>query len=142
MKKTRLSVFTTAMLAVSLTLLATGCKQQGAVSQQTNTAAADSKIAKIVFVGKKNACPCTRKKIKASWTALQKALSKPTKLVVERLQIDTDGAKVKPYKKQKAMIALPAIYFVDSETNVLQLLQGKVTKQKIAAVLASKGTAR
>ena len=142
MTKTFFSAVAAAGLAVSLSALATGCKQEVPASQQATaasepveTAATESKIAKVVFVGKQNACDCTRKRVDVGWAALQKALGTPAKLPVERLQIDTDGAKVEPYRKQKAMMALPAIYFVDGEAKVLELLQGEVTDTQIAAAL-------
>ena len=142
MKKTLLSAIAAAGLVVSLSALATGCKQQVAAAQQATTAsepvkaaAPQRKIAKVVFVGKQNACDCTRKRVDAGWAALQKALGTPAKVPVERLQIDVDGAKVEPYRKQKAMMALPAIYFVDGEAKVLELIQGEVTDKQITAAL-------
>ena len=126
----------------------TSCKQEAAASEnptvKKNTAPVSTPqktqetkkaVAKIVFVGKQNACDCTRKRVEDSWAALQKALGTPAKLPVERLQIDTDEAQVEPYRQQKAMMALPAIYFVDDKTTVLELLQGEVTDAQIAAVL-------
>lgn len=136
-------------LVVSLSALATGCKQEVAASRQgaaasrqaasasepVSTAATGSTIARVVFVGKQNACDCTRRRVEASWAALQQALGTPAKLPVERLQIDVDGAKVAPYTKQNAVMALPAIYFVDGEARVVKLLQGEVTDTQIAAAL-------
>ena len=148
MRKTLLTAIAVTGLAVSLSALATACKQEVAASQHATTAsepvkaaASESKIAKVVFVGKKNACDCTRKRVDDSWAALQKALGTPAKVPVERLQIDVDGAKVEPYKQQKAMVALPAIYFVDGKATVLELLQGEVTEQQIVAALKSKRSA-
>ena len=142
MRKTLLTAIAVTGLAVSLSALATACKQEVAASQQATTASApakavatESKIAKVVFVGKKNACDCTRKRVDDSWASLQKALSTPAKLPVERLQIDVDGAKVEPYRQQKAMMTLPAIYFVAGEAKVLELLQGEVTDEQISAAL-------
>ena len=54
---------------------------------------------------------------------------------MERLQIDADGAKVEPYRKQKAVMVLPAIHFVDRKATVLGLLQGEVTEAQIIAAL-------
>jgi hypothetical protein len=51
------------------------------------------------------------------------------------LQIDTEGFKAEPYRKQKPMMALPAIYFVDGKDAVLELLQGEVTEAQVTAVL-------
>lgn len=145
MRKTLLTTIAAAGLVVSLSVLATGCKQEVAASQQAPTtsepvkaAATESKIAKVVFVGKQNACDCTRKRVDAGWAALQKALGTPAKLRVERLQIDIDGAKVEPYRKQKAMMTLPAIYFVDGKATVLELLQGEVTAEQLQAAIASR----
>jgi len=142
MRKTLLTAIAVAGLAVSLAALATACKQEVAASQQAMTASApakaaatESKIAKVVFVGKQNACDCTRKRVDAGWASLQKALGTPAKVPVERLQIDVDGAKVDPYRKQKAMMALPAIYFVDGKATVLELLQGEVTAEQVQKVL-------
>jgi len=126
----------------------TGCKQEAAASENPtvnkNTAPVSTSqktqktkkaVVKIVFVGKQNACDCTRKRIEDSWSALQKALGTPAKLPVERLQIDTDGAQVEPYRQQKAIMALPALYFVDDKATVLELLQGEVTEDQILAVI-------
>jgi len=139
---TLLSTIAAAGLAVSLSSLATGCKQEVAASQQATTAsepvkaeAAESTIVKAVFVGRQNACDCTRRSVEAGWAALQRALGTPAKLPVERLDIDTERVKLEPYRKQEAMMALPAIYFVDEKATVLELLQGEVTDAQITAVL-------
>jgi len=127
----------------------TSCKQEAAASENPTvkkstapvstpqkTQKTKKAVAEIVFVGKQNACDCTRKRIEDSWTALQKALGTPAKLPVERLQIDTDEAQVEPYRQQKAMMALPAIYFVDDKATVLELLQGEVTAEQVDDLLA------
>ena len=147
MSKRLFSVIAVAGLMVSLSVLA-GCKQEVPPSQQAATVtapvkatAAADEVAKVVFVGKQNACDCTRKRVEASWAALQEALGTPTRVPVGRLRVDTEGSKVEPYRKQRPMVALPAIYFVDGENVVLELLQGEVTKQQIVAALKSKRSA-
>ena len=140
-------------LTLCLPLAAVGCDRSQAasgVNSTVTTSAAEavsanqnaSKVTKIVFVGKQNACDCTRKTVDAGWAALQKALGTPAKLPVEKLQIDTEGAKVEPYRKQKAIMALPAIYFLDGKDVVLDLLQGEVTAEQIVGVLGTTVTAR
>jgi len=101
-------------------------------ADQVSTAA---KVIKIVFVGKENACECTRKRVDAAWAELQKALGTPAKLPVELVQIDTERSKVEPYMQQKPIMALPAIYFLDGKNVVVELLQGEVTEAQITAVL-------
>ena len=134
------SIFSTAGLLAAM--LAAGCAQEVAASEQppkstapTETAAAAAKVSKIVFVGKQKACDCTRERVQATWVALQKALGTPAKLPVERLQIDTEGSKVEPYRKQRPMMALPAIYFVDAKGKVLNQLQGEVAEEQIRAAI-------
>jgi hypothetical protein len=134
------------LLALALTGLsaATACKSQqpssatavsAAVAAPAAQAPAKAQPGRIVFVGKEHACDCTRKSVEAGWAALQKALGTPAKLPVERLQVDTQGDKVEPYRRQKPMMALPAIYFVDGKDTVLELLQGEVSEAEIAAAL-------
>jgi uncharacterized protein (DUF1501 family) len=128
-------------IALCLGLAATsGERAQAAeiVPMQQN----DARLVRIVFVGKERACNCTRKTIDASWAALQKALGTPRKLPVERLQIDTQGDKVEPYRRQKPILALPAIYFIDGNDTVVELLQGEVTAQQVIGVLRAKRSSR
>lgn len=106
-----------------------------AVAAPAAQAPAKAKTARIIFVGKERACDCTKKSIDAGWEALQKALGTATKLPVERLQVDTQEDRVLPYRQQKPMMALPALYFVDAKDTVLEVLQGEVTEVEIAAVL-------
>ena len=121
-----------------MSLAVTGCEANSASASDAGSASASivsTTVAKIVFVGKEHACDCTRKTVDSGWAALQKALGTPARLPVERLQIDTDGWKVEPYRKQKAMMALPAIYFLDGKGAVVDLLQGEVSAAQIVASL-------
>ncbi len=97
---------------------------------------ASAKITRVVFVGKEQPCECTRKRLDAGWAALEEAVGKPPKVPVEQLKVDTQPEKVEPYQKQKPTVTLPALYFVDAKDSVVELLQGEVTREQIAAVLA------
>jgi len=131
------------LLGLALSFATAGCDsplnaapgQASAAQAQAAATRAARKVTKIVFVGKENACNCTRKTVDAGWAALQKALGTPAKLPVERLQIDTQGDKVAPYRQQKPMMVLPAIYFVDDNNVVLELLQGRVTEAQVTDTL-------
>lgn len=137
---------TSLLIGFVLLSAATGCNNPSSAAAaqtsatqtaQTVETAAATKVARVVFVGKENACDCTRKRVEAGWAALQKALGTPAKLPVERLQIDTQGDKVAPYRQQKPMMALPAIYFVDATNTVVGLLQGEVTAEQITAAITT-----
>ena len=108
------------------------------VAQAAAVSPAAAKVARIVFVGKEHPCDCTRKALDAGWAALQNALGTPSKVPVEKLQVDTDGSKVDPYRNQKPIMALPAIYFLDGKGTVVELLQGEVTTDQIAGVLQAR----
>jgi hypothetical protein len=130
-----------AWLPLCLLLATFGCDRARASSDadRTGTVSAKqtaAKVVRIVFVGKEHPCDCTRKTIDAGWAALEQALGSPPKLPVERIQIDTQPDKVEPYRSQKPVMALPGIYFVDGKNTVLELLQGNVTIDEIARVLA------
>ncbi len=94
-----------------------------------------AKVVKIVFVGKEHACDCTRKKVDSALAALKQVLGEPPRIPVEMLKVDTDEAKVEPYRKQQPMVAIPAIYFVDGKDTVLQMLQGEVNAEQISQAL-------
>jgi hypothetical protein len=131
-----------ALSCLAIAILATsGCHRSQAqpVAAASSAPAPAKKLAKIVFVGKEHACDCTRKSVDAGWSALQKALGTPAKIPIERMQVDTEAAKVEPYRSQKAIMALPAIYFVGAQDAVLDMLQGEVTEAQIQPILATLG---
>lgn len=92
-------------------------------------------IARIVFVGKKHACACTRKAIDASSKALEARLGKAPAIPVERVEIDTDPEGVRKYHQMQPMMALPALYFLDGRGQLVQMLQGEVSDAQLSGVL-------
>jgi len=92
-------------------------------------------IAKIVFIDKEHACDCTRQRTEDTWAALQAALGTPASLPVERLHGDTQSAQAGAYTAAKPLMVPPGIYFVDASNVVVDMLQGEITTEQIAAVL-------
>lgn len=138
---------TTLLFGFSLVFGLMGCKASKAASTAANqasfvadasTSAAAAKVTKIVFVGKEHPCECTRKTIDGSWAVLQKVLGMPAKLPVERLQVDTQGAQVEPYRRQNAIMALPAVYFLDGRGTAVAFLQGEITEEQVGSILAKR----
>jgi hypothetical protein len=93
-----------------------------------------SPVARIVFLGKENACACTRSAIDASWNALQEALG-GANIPIERYQVDTQGAQAAPYREMRALMGLPGIYFLNAAGGLIDVLQGEVSAGQIRAVL-------
>jgi hypothetical protein len=129
------------LIVACLVLLGTvstiGCRRPPQPGRTTNapTLSPASKLSKIVFVGKEHACECTRKSVDAGWATLQKVLGAPGKILVERMHVDTESARVEPYRAQKPIMALPAIYFVDGRGSVLDMVQGEVAEAQIQPIL-------
>ena len=133
-------------LLVSVTLSACERKESAAaaikgracepgVSDATCTPAATAAVARVVFVGKENACQCTRKAIDASWKALEAALGPHNRIPVEQVKVDTESDRVAPYRAKRAFMALPAMYFFDAAGGLVEMLQGEVTEEQVRAVL-------
>ncbi len=94
-----------------------------------------AKVASIVFVTKEHPCECTRKKIEAVETALRQVLGNPSKVPVEILKADIEPEKIEPYRQQKPVVALPAVYFVAGRKAGLAWLQGEVPAAQIQDAL-------
>jgi hypothetical protein len=136
---------TTTPLAVILTLALVACERTkpsptlaAARVAAPSVAPAAPKLAKIVFLDKEKACACTRKRVEATWTALQSALGTPPSLPVERLHVDTQVAQAEVYTRAKPLMVPPGIYFVDSRNAVVAMLQGEIETAEIASVLQSR----
>ena len=113
----------------------TGCK----TSQADKPASSGAGVGRIVFVGQKDVCQCTRDRIDASWAALETALGREPAVPVERIQVDVDAAGAEEYAKLKAIIVVPGIYFLDEKGKLAELLQGEVSPKQVTAVLQSAG---
>lgn len=119
------------VVAFALVIIAAGCKQ----SKTDKPASSGAGVARIVFVGQKDACQCTRDRIDASWVVLESVLGREPAVPVERIQEDVDAARAEEYAKLKAVIVVPGIYFLDEKGGLVELLQGEVTAEQVTAVL-------
>ena len=142
MTKTLLTAIAAAGLAVSLSALTTGCEREADASQQATAAlepaeaaAAKSEIAKVVFVGKRDACDCTRKRVDESFAALQAALEGRRGIPVERLRVDADEEAVARYRELSPFMVLPAVYLLEESGALVELLQGEVTAEQVRQAL-------
>lgn len=140
--KTRISsILAAAGLAVTLLAPASGCKQdvtaqeQGATKVTAAETAPSKKVSKIVFIGKQNACDCTRKRVDNSFAALQKAITGRKDIAVEQLQVDVDEAGVEQYEKLRPIMVLPAIYLLDGSGKLVDMQQGEVTAEQLAKAI-------
>lgn len=131
---------TAVLVSLALTLALIACERSKPLSTQAATSKAavtqtPSKVAKIVFIDKENACDCTRKRIEETWAAMQAALGTPATLPVERIHVDTQAAHAETYTMFKPLMVPPGVYFIDEHNAVIDMLQGEVTTKQISAAL-------
>ncbi|MBW1878984.1 MAG: hypothetical protein JRJ84_11520 [Deltaproteobacteria bacterium] len=88
----------------------------------------------VVFIGKKKACECTRARVDASWAALEAALEGQGP-PVERIDLDVDTVRTKELSALERFMAAPAIYFLNGDGGVVEMLQGEVTEEAFREVL-------
>jgi len=105
------------------------------VAQAKSSTKAESKVARIVFVGQKQACDCTRNRIEATWNTLKNTLKAKPELPVKRIQRDIDVEETKKMAKLKPLMVAPGIYFIDKEDGLVELLQGEVSREQIEKVI-------
>ncbi len=91
-----------------------------------------TKVAKVIFVGQKDACHCTKDRIKGSWDALQGALIGTNGIEVQRIEVDVDEAMVDKLDKLGRIMVVPGIYLMDSHGKLVKFFQGQVSQDQIA----------
>lgn len=131
------AVATILMMGISWASGATPGKTPGTVEDGSTESASTTKpVAKIVFLDKENCCKCTGERTEKSWNALQAALKAKTASVpVERVHVDTQAEQAGTYKALKPMVTVPALYFLDADGNLVDMLQGEVTQAQVEKLL-------
>ena len=84
----------------------------------------DNPIARNVMIDKEECCDCTRKRIQLCDRALSAGMA-GFDLPVERIHIDSQPEEADEYRAMKSFMVLPALYFLDEDNNVVQMLQGE-----------------
>jgi len=113
-----------------------GCAScQKSAGSSASAAASDAKVTRIVFIDKKDACDCTRKRADDSWASLAEALGDGAKIPVERIYIDTEEDRAAPFLALQKLMVIPGIYFLDDNGNLVAMLQGEQTASKLASAL-------
>lgn len=120
-------------LAASVTL-APGCRRNATPAGELKKKPG-AKVAKVVFVGAKEACDCTKRKVSITWDVLTEALTKHPKIKVTRIQRDVHRSQVKTLRAKRRYITLPALYFLGPEGKVVGMLEGEVGRSKIDEML-------
>ncbi len=133
---TRNRIFTGTLVLLAV-LGCASCQKSAGESKKAAAAASDAKVSRIVFIDKKDACDCTRKRADDSWDSLAKALGDGSTIPVERIYIDTEKERAAPYLDMEKVMVIPGIYFLDDKGGLVAMLQGEQTESKLAARLGN-----
>ncbi len=96
---------------------------------------AKNKVTKVIFVGQKDCCDCTKARIKSTWGALQAALAGTKGVEVERFDVDVDEARADKLDKLGRIMVIPGMYLLDSNGKLVKFFQGEVTVDQISKAL-------
>lgn len=108
------------------------------VEQERKQEKANDKVVSIVFVGQKQACDCTRNRIETTWNTLTEVLKKKPELPVKRIARDVDVEEAENMAVLKPLMVAPGIYFLGAQDDIVDLLQGEVSKEQIESVILRK----
>lgn len=125
------------LLLAALLVLAPACGEGNAEPQPAAppaTEPATDTVARIVFIGQAESCDCTRKRIDDSWAVLSKVLESRS-IPVERLQVDVDKDDAQAWRDRRAFMVAPAVFFVDANEEIVQMLQGELSREEVEGVL-------
>ena len=106
-----------------------------ATAEPTAAGQVGTAVSKIVFVGQKDACECTRKRIDSGWSALSAVLAEHPQIQVEKIQLDVESKRYDELDDLRSLLVAPGIYCFDGSGKLVELLQGEVEEYKIAELL-------
>jgi hypothetical protein len=105
------------------------------IAEKEKADAGKTDVVKIVFVGQKNSCECTQKRIAETWKSLETALKNRKDITVEKIQLDVEEEQAEKLDDLKSIMVAPGLYFFDANENLVEMLQGELTAEQIKKVL-------
>jgi hypothetical protein len=115
---------------------ATSSAASGSTVAAAASTSAAGPVAKVVFIGQREACECTRKRIDGTWAALEQALESHSEIQVEKLEQDVQQEAADRYDELKPMMVAPGVYLLDADGKLVELLQGELTATKLERALS------
>jgi len=131
-----------ALITVALSAGPAACQREPSAGQATATAEAPvasqkGKVARVVFIGQRDACDCTRQRIDVSWKAVEQALAGSPDIVVRRLELDVDEAQAAEYDSLRPLMVPPGVYLLDQHGKLIDMLQGELKVEQVKRALGS-----
>lgn len=137
------SSYVLALMVIGLAAAA-GCNRKAEASggtgpsQAAPTSSAEAKkspVARLAFLDKAEACECTQKNIDKGWAALQAVLGSGNPLPVDRIHVDTQADQAAPLLAQRKVVTVPALYLLDANGFVIDMLQGELQESDVRKAL-------
>ncbi len=94
-----------------------------------------SAIARLAFIDKADACDCTRNSIGKGWSSLQTVLGTSNPMPVDRIHTNTQTDPAAPLLNQRKIVAVPAVYLLDANGFVIDVLQGDLQETDLRKAL-------
>ena len=127
-----------------LILAAIGCTQPE--TQQSDVPKADeptpataqagpTRVTKVVFIGQKDSCKCTRERIDKTWPVVDSVLKGYKDITVRKIQIDVEAEEADRYDEMKSIMIAPGIFFMDKDDKLVEMIQGEVSADQVLAAL-------
>jgi hypothetical protein len=99
-----------------------------------------ARVAKVVVLEQETGCECALARQEVTWTNLQAALeSLDQKPAVDVIHFDVEPGAAQPFQDMKAVMVVPALYFLDGDGALVAAEQGELTAETITALLGSPG---
>jgi hypothetical protein len=92
-------------------------------------------VARVVFIGQREACACTRSRIDTTWAALEQVLKQHPQIEVTTIEQDVDPEAAEPYDELKPMMVIPGIYLMDAHGKLIKMVQGELTVEQLQQAL-------
>jgi len=123
---------------VAMLVFAVGCDGKGKSAAPKAPAAPEgARVAKIVVLEQGECCECTRARQEVTWENLQAALEGlDKKPVVDVIHFDAEPDVAQPYQDMKPVMVSPVLYFLDGDGALVGTLEGELTREAIATLLA------
>ena len=134
-------MFSTARILTLLLLIAPAC-DAGGTEPVTSTipavVAPAAAVARVVFIGQKESCDCTRERIDKGIAALTTAIGERT-IPVDHIHADVPEHReqVEMLRTLRPFMVAPGIFFFDAADELVGMTQGETTAEELLLILGS-----
>ncbi len=128
------------VIIATLAMAFAGCNTNGkGAGSAAPKAPEGAKVAKVVVLEQGSGCECAMARQEVTWTNLQTALDGlEKKPAVDVIHFDVEPDAAQPFQDMKAVMVVPALYFLDAQGALVATEQGELTAEAITALLTPK----